>query len=133
MENPSERALFDALASLKFLKGEGISGPSQYHCVLFPVVEYVEYDVESGEVSNMNFLDYGGNFKFTLDGVDVEAMIELLEKLIQFSLEGGDIDNFLDKLSKYPEKVPEKEVEYTDMHTIYYDADGNIVREEILP
>lgn len=133
MNNPNERALFDALASLKFLKGEGITAPTQYHCVLFPVNEYVEYNVESGEVSNINFLDYGGNFRFTLDGVDLDAMISFLEKIVQFHLEGGDIDNFLDKLSKYPEKVPEKEVEYTDQHTIYYDADGNVIGEEIHP
>lgn len=133
MSNPSEKALFDALAALKFLKGEGLQSGSKYHCVVFPVVEFVETNVPSDETRTVNFLEYGANFGFNVDGVDIDAIIEMLEKLVNFQLNGGNLDIFLEMISKFPTEPPKHELEYSDWHTIYYDENGNVIREEKYP
>ena len=122
--------MFYALASLKFLKAEGLSSASRYHCMIFPEVDRVEHDLQSDQSTAATFLDYGANFSFTLDGVDIDHMVEMLEKLVNFQLQGGNLDIFLEMISKYPQEVPRSTLEYSDWHTIYYDQDGNIIKEE---
>ena len=130
MTSPSEKVLFDALASLKFLKAEDMSSATRYRCMIFPEVDRTEHDLQSDQSTTATFLDYGANFNFSLDGVDIDLMIEMLEKLVNFQLQGGNLDIFLEMISKYPQEVPKSTLEYSDWHTIYYDQDGNIIREE---